>query len=227
MGNWCEKYPEIVPYLNLCAYSPLELALIFAGTIFWVLAYGIIIRDSFKTKFVEMPAGAAAANIAWEFVWGFLFTTDLGLVFVWGLRIWFFFDLLIVYNLFRYGSKQTDTPIFVKYFKPVFGAGILAWAVLFYFFIKNGYDTPMGATSAYMITPPMSFWYILLFSWINQSKLFSYPVAWYKMLGSAFMLVYVFLHYPALGFLLALAVISLLLDIWYIFIFYQKRLEKS
>jgi len=226
MENWCEKYPEFSAYLNFCAYSPLEIGLVLVGTIFWALAYGIIILESGKKQFVEMPAAAAAANIAWEFVWGFLFVTDLGLVFVWGLRIWFFLDIFIVYRLFKYGFKQVNTPFLVQNFKFLLAISILAWGILFYFFIQEGYDTSMGATSAYIITPPMSFLYLVLFSFVHNAKLFSYQTAWYKMIGSGFMLIFVFLHYPKLHFLQTLALISLWLDVWYIYIFHKQKDKK-
>jgi len=69
--------------INFEDYSQLDIWLILAGTIMWIVAYAFILRNSIRNKFVEMPAPAAAANLAWEFVWAFLLVTNLGVLFQW------------------------------------------------------------------------------------------------------------------------------------------------
>jgi hypothetical protein len=53
-------------WLNTCNYTALQLGLVLVGTIFWNIAYYIIIRDGFKYQFVEMPFLAGASNL-WIF----------------------------------------------------------------------------------------------------------------------------------------------------------------
>ena len=214
--NLCTEYPEFSKIINICDYSITELALVFTGTIFWVVVYVIIIRNSIKNKYVEMPVPAAASNLAWEFAWGFLFTTDMGLLFVWGLRIWFILDVFIFYNVLRYGDKQISTPLLKKYFKPIELASVFLWTLGFYFFIKEGYDTSMGATSAYIITIIMASLYSIFFLSSNFKKGYSLTNAWCKMLGNALMSVFVFIHYPDMHFLQFTTIVVFILDVVYI-----------
>ena len=214
----CEQYPNLVKYINVCDYSVLELSLILIGTIFWNVVYVIIIRNGLRHKYVEMPVPAAASNLAWEFVWGFLFVTDLGLVFVWGLRIWFFLDLFIFYCVVKYGDKQLSTPLLIKYFKPIEILLALAWTLAFYLFIKEGYDTSMGATSAYIITVIMAFFYIYFFLSAGNEDKYSFTAAWCKMVGNTLMTVFVFIHYPTLELLKFLTIIVLILNVLYVIV---------
>ena len=216
-SSLCQQYPELVKYVNLCDYSITEIALILIGTIFWNIVYVIIIRNGFKNKFIEMPVPAAASNLAWEFVWGFLFVTDLGLVFVWGLRIWFFLDLFIFWIVLKNGSKQLSTPFFIRYFKPIEILSVIAWGLTFYFFIKGGYDTSMGATSAYIITVIMaSLYFIFYMSSGKHAREYSFTAAWCKGLGNLLMTVFVFMHYPTMYFLQLLSVIVFIFNILYV-----------
>lgn len=213
----CEQYPELIKYINLCDYSLIEILLILVGTIFWNVVYVIIIRNGFKHKFIEMPVPAAASNLAWEFVWGFLFVTDLGLVFVWGLRIWFFLDLFIFWIVLKYGAKQLSIPLLIKHFKPIEILSVIAWVFAFYYFIKEGYDTSMGATSAYIITVIMaSLYFIFYMSSGKNSDNYSFTAAWCKGLGNLLMSIFVFLHYPEMMFLKLLTIIVFIFNIIYI-----------
>lgn len=214
--NLCEKYPELIKYINLCDYSLLEISLILIGTIFWNIVYVIIIKNGLKNKYVEMPVPAAASNLAWEFAWGFLFVTDMGLVFVWGLRIWFFLDLFIFYCILKYGAKQLSTPIIIKYFKPVEIISAIVWTLAFYFFIKEGYDTSMGATSAYIITIIMAFLYLYFFLSSGHQDKYSFTAAWSKMIGNTLMTVFVFMHYPEMYMLQFFTFIVLILNVLYV-----------
>jgi hypothetical protein len=190
--------------------------LIFLGTLFWIVAYFIIIRNAFRNKYVEMPAVAGAANIAWEFSWGFLLHTDLGLVFVWGLRAWFLMDVLILYSLLKWGARQYSQPVFVRNFRLITVLQVLVWIPAFVFFYREGYDTSMGATSAYVICVPMAVLYVTSFVSSHCKSLYSGWVAWLKWLGNTFMGAYVFMHYPDMHFLQLMAVVVFVFNIWYI-----------
>ncbi|MBL6445637.1 hypothetical protein JMN32_04910 [Fulvivirga sp. 29W222] len=219
----CQEYPDLSSIINFCQYTVTELALIFVGTIFWVIVYFIIIRDGFKNKFVEMPVPAAASNLAWEFTWAFLVTTDLGVLFVWGLRIWFFMDLLIFYQVLKYGHKQLSTPMIIKYFKPIEIASVVLWTIGFYLFIVEGYDTSMGATSAYIITVIMASLYAIFYLSSNFRNYYSFTAAWCKMVGNALMSIYVFMHYPEMYFLQLLTVVVFILNVLYVAAFKLKK----
>ena len=212
-----------MPIINTTDYTLTEIVVIIAGTMLWNFLYLIIIRNSFKLKFVEMPLVVATANLAWEFLWGFVFTTDLGLLFVWGLRIWFFLDLLIFYHVVMYGYKQLRLPLLIQYSKPIIILGTIAWGFVWYFFIKEGYDTSMGATSAYIITVMISSFYITLFLHHQPKEDFSYANAWLKLVGTGCMSAFMWLHYPEKPFLLSMTVVVTIFDIIYVYLFWQAR----
>ncbi|MEO1052917.1 MAG: hypothetical protein AAFX87_19940 [Bacteroidota bacterium] len=223
----CQDYPKLSTYINFCEYTVLEITLVLIGTIFWNIVYYIIIRDAFKNKYVEMPLPAAASNLAWEFAWGFLVTTDMGLVFVWGLRIWFFMDLFIFYTVLKYGDKQLSIPLLKKYFKPIEIIVVLAWIVVFYFFVKEGYDTSMGATSAYVITVIMATLYITFYLSSDYPKAYSFTASWCKGLGNLLMSIFVFSHYPKMYFLQSLTVVVFILNVIYVVLLWQRDKNKN
>jgi hypothetical protein len=97
--------------VNLESYTPVELVLFSVGCYLWVIVYFIYIRNIIKLKFIEIPVFAAASNLGWEFIWGFIPPpTDMGLLLVWAYRGWFLIDIFIFYGVLRYGTKQITTP---------------------------------------------------------------------------------------------------------------------
>ena len=81
----CPDHPGLVNdpghFINLidsrCVpYTTVQLFLFAGGCFLWVVAYGILIRNALKYKYMEMAAIAVCSNFAWEFTWSFLFKTD-------------------------------------------------------------------------------------------------------------------------------------------------------
>lgn len=208
--------PETV-WLNTTDYTPFELILFGLGCFGWVVSYVAILRRVQKNRFLEIPAGAVVANVAWEFLWGFTFTTSMGMVFAWGYRIWFFLDLFIVYMLFKYGWKQADIPVIARSFNAASAFGIACWLVALYYFIRGGYDTSYGAISGYILNVMMSALYLVLIAkQSNNPQYFSEVVAWSKMLGTALLSVFNFMVRPDDHLLMTLYVATLVLDVAYI-----------
>ena len=199
------------------------LVLFGVGCLGWVVAYVAIVRNAVRNRFLEIPAGAVVANIAWEFVWGFLFPNELGRFFSWGYRAWFFFDLAIVWCLFKWGAKQADTPELAAVFRPACAFGIAAWAVGVYFFVQGGYDTGYGAVSGYILNTMMSALYCVIILRHGRLYDFSLLVAWSKMLGTALLTVFNFVVKPDYHYLLSLCLATLVLDLVYIALFYAIR----
>jgi hypothetical protein len=210
-------------WLNTELYTPFELVLFAVGCFGWVVAYFVVIKNVLRHKFVEIPAGAVVANIAWEFVWGFLYTSDMGMTFAWGYRIWFFMDCAIVYFLFKYGSKQLTTPALQTWFRPAAFAGIVVWGFLIYFMVAQGYDTGYGAISGYVLNVMMSALYITLLLHMGSTELFSLTVGWSKMLGTALLSVFNYMVNGDMMFLMALCLVTLILDLLYIAALYWLR----
>jgi len=196
---------------------------LFLGCFGWVVAYVAIVKSALRNQFLEIPAGAVVANIAWEFVWGFLYPNELGRFFSWGYRVWFFFDLGIVYMLFRFGDRQMGLPELKAIFRPACVFGIVAWAVGIYFFVGEGYDTGYGAISGYILNTMMSALYLVIILRHGHLYDFSLVVAWSKMLGTALLTVFNFIVQPHNPYLLLLCLLTLALDLVYIGLFYWIR----
>lgn len=210
-------------WFNTDTYPVPLLVLFGVGCFGWVVAYVAIVRNALRHRFLEIPAGAVVANIAWEFVWGFLYPNELGLFFSWGYRVWFFFDLAIVWLLFRHGDRQVELPELKAVFKPACVFGMAAWAVGIYFFVGEGYDTGYGAISGYILNTMMSALYVVLILRHGQLVDFSLVVAWSKMLGTALLTVFNFIVQPGNPYLLLLCLLTLALDLLYIAVFYELR----
>ena len=148
------------PWFNTVDYTVPQLVIFALGSVGWVIAYVATTIALVKKKFVEIPAGAVVANMAWEVVWGFIYGCDTGRAFTYGYALWAIQDLFITWGLFKYGSKQVSSEYLKGWFKRACAFGIIAWFFAFYFFVGEGYDNRYGAISGYIINVMMSALYI-------------------------------------------------------------------
>jgi len=214
--------------VNTREYSTPELLLFGIGCYMWVVVYMLYIKEIRQGKCIGMPVFAACSNFAWEIVWGVIPpSTDMGPLLVWAYRAWFFLDLYIIAGVYRYGSAQIETPALKKYFKPMLVATIAGMTVLYYFFKAGGYDTPIGATSAYIAQMFISVLYVVLL--LRHQKLVwqSLPISLLRMVGTGLNTIFLFLHYPQLHFLLSLGIMSLIIDNVYIYLFIAGRRQRA
>lgn len=208
---------------NLTDYSVLEHVFFLTGCFMWVVVYLIVIRNIKRFKFIEIPMVAICANFAWEFLWSWVFLTDMGLVYVWGYRVWFILDCFILFSVFRYGYKQlVNMP--KKSYLPLLVGGLMASFLLLYFYIQQ-YDWPiskMGAYSGYVLNVMMSALYISLFLRMKNKAMFSLWGAWLKGVGTVLISVFCFLHFDD-PFLLSMCVVTAVLDATYMVTFYKAK----
>ncbi len=212
------------PLLDTQIYPVPELILFVAGCFMWVIVYAIFIQRILQRKLIEMPFIAAASNIAWEFLWGFVFYPDMGKLIHWGYKAWAILDILIIYAVIQYGDWQVSSAQAKRFYKLLCAGIALFWLAVYYFLKRDGYDTPIGANSAYIAQILISIYYIPL---ILKSPLekFSYPVLWLRTVGTGLITVFMFMHYTVgqNGLLHTLAAASLVLDCFCIYVFIQKR----
>jgi hypothetical protein len=209
------------PWINH-AYSTLQLTLFALGCLGWVIAYIYVALEIHRRQWVEIPWGAVVANIAWEFVWGFIYGSDMGFLFTLGYALWCLQDMYIVYSLYKYGTKQLVNEGKKGHFRKGVTFAIIAWAVMIFFFVADHHDTGYGANSGYILNVMMSAMYIELVL-RHDIRDFSAVVAWSKGIGTALLSVFNFMVKPDMPFLLALCVVTLLLDITYVAVFYARR----
>ena len=71
---------------------------------FWTLTYLLMIRAGFRDRTYGMPLAALCANLSWELIFSFVHPHD-------PLQrsvniVWFAFDLVILFQLLRYGPRE-------------------------------------------------------------------------------------------------------------------------
>jgi hypothetical protein len=210
--------------VNTRDYSTIELTLFGVGCYMWVIVYALYIREIRKRACIGMPVFAACSNFAWEIVWGVIPpSTDMGPLLVWAYRAWFFLDLYIIYGVYKFGSAQIVTPALVRVFRPLVIVTVAGMTILYYFFKSEGYDTPIGATSAYIAQIFISVLYLILLLRHQQHVWQSLPISWLRMIGTGLNTIFLFLHYPHMHFLLSLGVMALIIDNVYIYLFIRGR----
>lgn len=210
-------------WFNLQDYTITQHLFFAIGCIGWIIVYAIVIANIRHKQFIEVPFIAVTANFAWEFLWSFVFTTNMGLIYIWGYRIWFFMDCFIVYGMFRYGSKQIGIESLQRHFHFLFVLSLASWFAILYFYIKL-YDAPvtqMGANSGYILNVMMSAMYIPLLLRLRTSQHFSTAAAWFKGGGTFLITIFCFLKFTD-PFLLSMCVVTTVLDALYIYLISRK-----
>jgi hypothetical protein len=206
-----------IVWLNIENYTVLQLVLFGTGALLWIVNYIFIIRNIIKHKFVEMPASVLCANVAWEFLWSWIFVPDMGFAIGLGYKMWFVLDVYIVWNFYRFGYKQVSASV-VPYYKLLFTFALAAWVLCLYFFIDQKMDNPIGANSAYIINILISSLYIFLYLRIEDKTLFSITTAWTKWVGTGFISAMCMLRWPENHWLLAMCAACFLMDMFYMYL---------
>jgi hypothetical protein len=212
--------------LNLTDYPPLQMSLFAGGCLMWVAAYAIIIYNGRKHKVIEMPVFAVASNFAWEFLWSTFFDTDMGHFLIWTYRAWLVLDIFIFYMILQYGIKNVFTPQIKQHYKQATIGSMLGMMLLYFLFTKGGFDTSIGANSAYIAQLFISGLYVLLILQQKDLTGFSVWVAFLRTIGTGLNTIFMLIHYPENHFLHAMGIISFFLDAIYITLFLRRRTGK-
>ena len=169
-----------------------------SGMLLWLLTYLLIIKQCYREKTYGLPMVAICMNVTWEFYLAFVCpqtqaclagTADClcprgrGLV-LWIERAWFLVDLVIVWQLLRYGRKVQVIPEVKRFFYPIaatlFALAFTAHAT----FIPFHHDRD-GFQDAWFVNITMSALFVLLALERRDSRGLSYPAAWTRWLGNA------------------------------------------
>jgi hypothetical protein len=116
------------------------------------------------------------------------------------------------------------TPRLQKLVIPTVLFALPSFYAAYYTFHKEGFDLPLGTTSAYLDNVMMSGLYLAAILPATGLLHYSQVVGWTKGLGTAFVGVFVFLRYPDNQFVQVLAVIVAVLDLAYVvLLWWYKR----
>src|SRR5689334_13192718 len=103
--------------------SPMFWISVLGCFVFWLIAYGLIIKRSFQDKTFGMPIAALCGNIAWEILFSNVYHPDYFLVRI-GNSLWVLFDLVILAAALKYGPDDFTAPHLKRYVRPLIFIGI-------------------------------------------------------------------------------------------------------
>lgn len=148
----------------------------------WTVAYVQIYRQSKRDRVYGIPLVAVCLNITWETIYSF-FAPDPSWLWLLLDRSWFFFDLLIAYQLLRYGKNNQVIPELKRHFYPIV-VGTLVLALAGHLTFRATIYDPLGLVSANVINFVMSVLFVFMALSRRSSKGMSWSGAWLKGFGS-------------------------------------------
>ncbi len=165
-------------------FSPMQVAIGAVMYLAWTAAYGIIIYRGFKEKAYGLPWPCIVLNVVWEAIYSFELTdARLHWFFHYGNRLWFVFDVLILYQLIRYGKAAQVVPWLERWFYPLLALSFGTAAGALYTFTLYFNDLK-GVTSSMSMNLVMSIAYPLFHLSRPGRVGLSTHVAWLKMIGT-------------------------------------------
>lgn len=161
----------------------------------WTLAYGQIVLTCFRDKTYGLPLPSIFLNIAWEFIFSFNLVAAGEPALVWGNRLWFVVDCVIVLQVFLYG-RQAQTNLWLRrHFYTIAVASLIASVVGLYCFTTYVNDI-YGLATSFLMNFVMSLLFIPLLFARPDLKGLPYGAAWTKMIGTAAGAVFCYFWWP-------------------------------
>jgi hypothetical protein len=171
------------------AASALPAGITILGDLLWAFAYIVAIVIGFKRQTFGIPILAVCLNITWEFVYTAIHPP--GSAVTLGLHLaWLLIDVVILYQIFRYGRLCESTRPLGKYYAPAILA-VLALCIaghLTWHAAQNAmaiFPDTLGVTSAFIINLVMSVLFVSMAMRHPNHPGLSLTVAWAKLVGTA------------------------------------------
>lgn len=216
----------LIGHPNTLGLTLLELAMMGTGFLIWTLAYLHIIIDGRKNPVNEMPMMAAVGNIAWEFMWAFMFTdTPIGLLFNVGCACWFTLDLFINYQVITKNRAAEPNQWIRKNYLLIYGFSFVSWFAILYFMAEDGADNALGIQSALLLNILMSALYI--YQMVEHPKfkgrVYTERIAILKFVGTGIIVVASYMIWPENYYILSMGLITMILDMVYVLMFRKYK----
>jgi hypothetical protein len=218
-------------FINLDSYTPLELTVWTAGAVMFVAVYILVFINMFRRHVVWIPAFAYGANFAWEFLWGYVYQTDMGTLFSWGLKFYMPMSLAFGFYLLRYGYKQFRSPWLRSHLAAVLLGGV-AFGVSLVALLKP-VDDAAGMSSVMFVNLVLSGCFLsLVLNTFRQEGArgldgYTHAIGWLKLLGGVFNTAFCVLHLPERGWVHAAGYAYFVLDVAYLYLFYRLRASRG
>lgn len=219
--------------------------------VFWLPAYGLIIRRGILDKSYGMPIVAMLGNWPWEWIFGLNFVSACPLVWTtcpqkplqWANFASMFLDAGIVYTVFKYGRNQFSNQFIRKYFYPILIFGLVSsFAIQYTFITEVGYPNihhlPVhgvipnflagdegGSYSAYILTFVMGILFINMLTERNNLEGQSFMIAMLMLLGNVAAYIFIAILNETTPFLNVLFYLTVFVNILYAVMVYKKSIE--
>lgn len=198
-------------------FSNTQIIFYFLGALAWFASYILVVRKIVKEKWVEFPAFVIAGNVAWEFLWGFVFDLSFGgmfLQYVW--RGGFLLDVFMLYAIYRYGKKQYNMEFIQKNYSILVTGVFIAMMTMLYLYVEHGYDIAMGFNSGMILNIIHSVGCVLLLLNHPERK-FSFGIGITRFMGTnVFFFAYLLFYNEVQYFSISMIIISIIVDVFYL-----------
>ncbi|MBV8886336.1 MAG: hypothetical protein JO235_20410 [Chroococcidiopsidaceae cyanobacterium CP_BM_RX_35] len=193
--------------------------------IFWTITYILIIRRATQDQIIGMPMVAPCMNIAWEFIFSFVFPSSKPQLYI--NYIWFFIDLIIVIQYLKLNQSEFMRHLPKQFFYPTFFSVLIVsffnmlFATYEFGIVKGSYYTAFEDN----LIMSMLFTHMLLSR--NNVKGQSIYIAITKMIGTACASIVGFSLFPSSPLLNFLYLAILIFDGVYTVLLYRELREQG
>jgi hypothetical protein len=204
------------------------------GCALWVVAYVLIIVRCFRDRSYGLPLCAICLNVSWELLASWVWPNPVPLWHAFDCA-WFFVDLVIVYQLLRYGRGLQRVPEVRRHFYAIVAVSAAASVIgLHTFFLQ--YRDILGLVDAFIINLIINVTSIPFFLERRRQggRGISVGAAWCKMLGT--LCTAIECHYiigmsepwlPSLSFLTFLCASIFVTDVLYTYLVTKDARERA
>lgn len=187
----------------------------------WTIVYLLIIKCGFQDQTYGMPIAALGANISWEFIFSFIHPHPIPQVYI--NITWFLFDVIILYQVFRFGKKSIIDTYPKGYFYPaVFLAILVGFGLVFA--VSSEFDDWHGKYAAFGQNLMMSILFVIMLFRRKDLSGQSIYIALFKMVGTALPSILFFSFVPDSILMNTLYCGILFFDILYTILLYKKSI---
>ncbi len=204
-------------------YNLYQIITLTSGMLIWTYLYVYLAWRGMKIKFIQMPVILACGNVVWEFLWGFVFQSQYKFWVMVGVGSAFFIDCTIFYGIMKYTAGYIKIPFYSKNLKWLCLIGIGLWVVVWWSFRAQGMDTDGGGTSGNLLNALIALFWIDQVFRIKDINLMSVRLGWVKVLADIPIALFMMSVFPDKYFAYLITWISVLFDIVYIWLYYQRK----
>jgi hypothetical protein len=214
--NFAHIPPAIIPQTNFRGIP--FWTIVISMVAFWLFAYIFAIQRASVDKRAGIPALAIAGDVAWEgthslVIAGYVPQRTLDFV-------WFAFDLVLLYQVFRYGNK--DFPSLTgKTFRAMIW-GVIAWCAVAMILLTRELNDTIGAYDGYFLVIFVSWSFIYTLRRRRSSAGQSMYIAVSKWVGTSMAGLNTFFVYPHHTFLIYSFITAFALDVTYMVMLYRQ-----